>query len=939
VLVAAALVALARQCPAQNAAGTVTYLPSRFSLAPANLVSLIPDPEATEKQFARQDAKASWGVQCPIDGSALRPGRTYKLLAVVRVKLAKDAARGPAFGIGVYDYIRRAAVLGARMRQAEDLPSDQWQTLECGEWIPAPHEQTIWIGTETGAMQYLDIDRFVIVPQENAALEALDQRLAQSPGDLALVARGGQSGCTSVELADARGLDLSVLAAGRWDANLWPNAWIGVMAYYHTPKGYTECAQLSWSSGWRGAPQPEDSPLGKAATAPAECRSGVLPGPVERNAWAPHPGLLEQFAPKDWDGRAWVCVLVRGLGTDEATLVAAFGNAQKLRLLNTRQDDSPDAGNDYAGFGGLTPSALTARVAKGRRDALFGAVAAQAGGRLPAYVLRTESPQAHVFSDQVNLGWLESAAPREPISLSLARNEWESAQVAIIPTGTETLRRVAVSVGPLSGPGGAYIPREDITLHRVEYVDVPHPSSGAPSGRWPDPLMDNAPFDVPVGENRAVWLTVQTRTGTKPGRYTGTLVVTATGVPKSSVPIDVTVWDFALPARNHLKTDFWLSWGQAERFYNAPKGLPATMQNRLIDFLNQYRIGADFAAADHVDGDNRGFTMAREADGSYSFDFSDLDRLLTRCFAGGQNDFNIALACWASQPWDHMAILDKATGKTQIYQVKGYDDPTFWPIYEAFLTAITRHMKAKGWWQFMHYQGWDEPQELRGDFEGLKRLYAFTKNKAPDLPRLITTTPNPKLYGAIDIWCPLDVFFDPAACAQRQAAGETCWWYVIGNRFNVSLPPMDARMVFWTTWKYKLSGLLYWSSDWWCGNGADGKPVNLSADPAKRWPNVPWNMGADPSGQLCYPGPTGPIASQRLEAIRDGIEDYEYLYLLRERLAKRRAAGAKLPWASEAERILAVPNEIAADKLQGLQDPGRLRDLRRQIAEMILRAG
>jgi hypothetical protein len=935
----AALVALARQCPAQTAAAdTVTYLPSRFSLSPANLVSLVPDPAATEKQIARQDARASWGVQCPMDGRVLKPGRTYRLLAVVRTKLARDAARGPAFGVGVYDYLRRAAVLGARMRRVEDLPPDHWQTVECGEWIPAAHEQAIWIGTETGAMQYLDIDRFVIVPQENAALDALDQRLAQSPGDLALVARGGQGGCASLELADARGLDLSVFAAGRWDANLWPNAWIGVTAHYHTPKGYSHCAQLSWSSGWRGAPQPADSPLGKAALT-AERRSGVLPGPGERDAWTPHPGLLEQFAPQGWDGRTWVSVLVRGLGTDEATLVAALRSVQKLRLLNTLQEDSADAGNDYAGFGGASASALAARVAAGRKSALLGTVAAQAGGRLPAYVLRTESPQVHVFCDQVNAGWLESAAPREPISLSLARGEWESAQVAVIPTGTETLRRVAVTVGPLSGPGGPSLPGEDVTLRRVAYSDVPHPSCGAPPGRWPDPLMDNAPFDVPAGENRAVWLTVRTRAGTRPGRYTGTLVVTAAGRPKSLVPIGVTVWDFTLPARNHLKTDFWFSWGQAERFYNAPQGLPATMQYRLIDFLNQYRIGADFAAADHMDVENRGFTMAREADGSYSFDFGDLDRLLTRCFAGGQNAFNLALACWASQPWDHMAILDKATDKTQVYQVKGYDDTTFWPIYEAFLTAITRHMKAQGWWQYMHYQGWDEPQELRGDFEGLKELYRFTKSKAPDLPRLITTAPNPKLYGAIDIWCPLDVYFDPAACAQRQAVGETCWWYVIGNRFNVSLPPMDARMVFWTTWKYQLSGLLYWSSDWWCGNGADGKPVNVSADPAKRWPNVPWEMGVEQSGQLCYPGPRGPLASQRLEAIRDGIEDYEYLYLLRERLATRRAAGARLPWAPDAARILAVPDEVAADKLQSLRDPGRLKDVRRQIAEMILRAG
>ena len=49
--------------------------------------------------------------------------------------------------------------------------------------------------------------------------------------------------------------------------------------------------------------------------------------------------------------------------------------------------------------------------------------------------------------------------------------------------------------------------------------------------------------------------------------------------------------------------------------------------------------------------------------------------------------------------------------------------------------------------------------------------------------------------------------------------------------------------------------------------------------------------------------------------------------------------GAPMRSPPVADRILAVPEEIASDKLQSLQDPGRLKDLRRQIAEMILRTG
>jgi len=33
-------------------------------------------------------------------------------------------------------------------------------------------------------------------------------------------------------------------------------------------------------------------------------------------------------------------------------------------------------------------------------------------------------------------------------------------------------------------------------------------------------------------------------------------------------------------------------------------------------------------------------------------------------------------------------------------------------------------------------------------------------------------------------------------------------------------------------------------------------------------------------GVLLYPGPNGPIGSIRLANIRDGLEDYEYLWLL-----------------------------------------------------------
>lgn len=56
---------------------------------------------------------------------------------------------------------------------------------------------------------------------------------------------------------------------------------------------------------------------------------------------------------------------------------------------------------------------------------------------------------------------------------------------------------------------------------------------------------------------------------------------------------------------------------------------------------------------------------------------------------------------------------------------------------------------------------------------------------------------------------------------------------------------------------------------------------------SEKWPNRLWDsrtfMDFNGEGQLVYPGPDGIcIPSMRLEIFRDGMDDYEYLYRLKE---------------------------------------------------------
>jgi len=155
----------------------------------------------------------------------------------------------------------------------------------------------------------------------------------------------------------------------------------------------------------------------------------------------------------------------------------------------------------------------------------------------------------------------------------------------------------------------------------------------------------------------------------------------------------------------------------------------------------------------------------------------------------------------------------------------------------------------------------------------------------------------------------------------------------------IEWPAIDHRVLVWQNWKYQVTGFLYWGLNVWRDN--------LAGD--KRWPEVKWNPATwrngagkahNGDGQLIYPGPERqPLSSIRLENLRDGIEDYEYFWLLREAVARLKKAGAQRHQAfiAEAEKALALDEAVVKDLTQFTHDPQTLRQARRGLAELIER--
>jgi hypothetical protein len=138
-------------------------------------------------------------------------------------------------------------------------------------------------------------------------------------------------------------------------------------------------------------------------------------------------------------------------------------------------------------------------------------------------------------------------------------------------------------------------------------------------------------------------------------------------------------------------------------------------------------------------------------------------------------------------------------------------------------------------------------------------------------------------------------------------------------------------MLFTQSWQYKVTGVLYWGLNYWISWGA---PVTEPKFPAGEWKSSTTydSAGLLGDGYSIYPGPTAdhPLSSIRLETMRDGIEDYEYLYRLAEL-----SRGKAVP--KEVAELLAVPPSISKSLTEYTADPAAYRAFRERLAYWIER--
>lgn len=542
----------------------------------------------------------------------------------------------------------------------------------------------------------------------------------------------------------------------------------------------------------------------------------------------------------------------------------------------------------------------------------------------------------HVWTVTETRHVLRSELPGSTLAVKIAaaRNEWVSFQILV--RADDPVKAVRVEAGALRGPGGAVLRTAESRLYREHQLQIEigtYRNDAFKPDWYPDPLIPwtttggasptlrAMPFDLPANETHGFWADLYVPGEAAPGEYAGMYRVTAEDGKSLDVPITLTVWDFTLPATPALVTAF---------------GSPA---ERIRDYYRQRAKGgtgsepSDWQAVQ---------TQCAQLLSEHRFNATPPTEML-RPVAQPDGSFRI--------PAEQVQALRRFVDR---YHVNALDVPhpssvIKDPVAEgdklrAWLAAFDRMAKELDRPQVVFFVYLKDEPNTREDYEYVQKWGRAIREAKSVVQVMVVeqtwTEPGKggadsawgDLYGAVDIWCPLFSLHRQDSAARRQALGETIWAYTALCQgpptpwWHIDYPLLNYRVPGWMAWRDRMKGLLYWGGmSYW----------RETDDP---WAHVPVYTGRgvyqqgdkgirfNGEGSLVYParavGYDGIAPTIRLKALRDAIEDYEYLAMLN-RLGK----------SAEADKIV---RRLTESWFQWDKDPAAYEKARAELATLIV---
>ncbi len=412
-------------------------------------------------------------------------------------------------------------------------------------------------------------------------------------------------------------------------------------------------------------------------------------------------------------------------------------------------------------------------------------------------------------------------------------------------------------------------------------------------GLFPDVLLEKFPITLEAGRAQPIWITLNIPSSTHPGDYPGRLILNAGGKELAHAPFKLRVVTAALPEQQTLKVTNWFY--LSDRQLRGQYGVQQLTEDWWTLIGNIGQVMAEHRQ-NMISTPLTGFYFSKLAligahatQNGIDYDFKDFDRWvatfqqagLIGSIEGGH------LLRREDNPDDPAPLKVDAyvieNGKAALKEIPA-EDPRAKTALRPMLVALRRHLEEKGWLDIYYQHILDEVSEK--EMPIYHEYAALVHQAMPGVRTMdaVDARRDMDIYEKnCDVWVPVLGSFDDLVprLLQHVRNGGEVWFYTCltptgryANRF-IDYALIKTRLLQWFNFRYNLTGYLHWGGNYW-----SPRPV-IDTQPLL---GESWATGIIPPGDafIVYPDREHKsiLSSIRLEAMREGIEDYELLHLL-----------------------------------------------------------
>jgi hypothetical protein len=434
--------------------------------------------------------------------------------------------------------------------------------------------------------------------------------------------------------------------------------------------------------------------------------------------------------------------------------------------------------------------------------------------------------------------------------------------------------------------------------------------------RFPEYLMAERQMIIRAKTLQPVWITINIPDNMPDGLYSGVIRVTGEREVQS-IPVSLTIYPLTIPSDRHLKVVEWFTTSGFSRFH----GIREVYSPEWFRMLAKYAENMVAHRQNIFEVPMETILISKTSDGDLKFDFTRFDQIADLFWKTGRMDYleTGELTTFGKERWESKKIYLKNFTVSDLTTRRSDTIPGE-KVIPYLMPAFESHLRQKGWLNKTIFGIKDEPSLHNS--AAYNEVSSYIHHFAPDLRRhdAIETT---NVLSEIEIAVPkLDHFSNWYGNFKKwQDEGGELWFYTVGiyqgsmfpNK-TIDVPLIDTRLMHWLNYKYDATGYLHWGWNQWNENPFEDVGMHIGDA---------WHV---------YPAKDGVLNSIRWEEMRNGIQDYEYFWMLENRISQLKdSLGSRFNWINPSRRGKEIAGRVIRDFVDRTNDPEILNGAKKQL--------